>query len=359
MIEKIKYHLLKVFSCKQMRVGCLAVMTALTVAVVTFLSYSIYTVNIFDGENTYTIRTISNNVTTVLSGMGFKSNSYNIKKTSSSGRTTSVEIAYTFPVYITHNNQTVEKQVSTGTVAEILASCGYTVDEHDFVQPSADTVINDTTYIDYTDIGYVVGNYTENIPFAIETVYSNEAEKGVTTVERSGQNGLKEISYTEKLVNGVSVEKNITASTVVVEPVSARQVVGTKEVVKAIKTSADVQAVSWLTPSSTIELDENGNPLNYKSVMTVRATAYTYTGNNCATGVAPMPGYIAVNPKVIPYGTKLYIKSPSGNYIYGYAVAADTGGFVRRHPTGIDLFLTSESACQSFGVRNMEVYILE
>jgi len=359
MIEKIKYHLLKVFSCKQMRVSCLAVMTAVTVAVVTFLSYSIYTVNIFDGENTYTVRTLSNNVTSVLSGMGFKSNSYNIKNTSVAGRTTSVEIAYTFPVYITYNNQTVEKQAVRGTVAEILASCGYNVDEYDFVQPSADTVVTDTVYIDYTDIGYVSGNYTEDIPFGIETVYSDETEKGVTTTERAGKNGLREISYTEKLVNGVSVEKNITASTVVAQPVNAKQIVGTKEVVKTVKTSADVEAVSWLTPNSAIELDKNGNPVNYKSMMTVRATAYTYTGNNCATGVAPKPGYIAVNPRVIPYGTKLYIKSPNGNYIYGYAVAADTGGFIRRHPTGIDLFLTSESACQSFGVRNMEVYILE
>ena len=62
MIEKMKYHLLKAFSAKQMRVCCLAVMTAITLAVVTLLSYSIYTINIFDGEKTYTVRALSNNV---------------------------------------------------------------------------------------------------------------------------------------------------------------------------------------------------------------------------------------------------------------------------------------------------------
>lgn len=357
MIEKMKYHLLKVLSCKQMRVSCLAVMTALTVAVVTFLSYSIYTVNIFDGENTYTVRTLSNNVTTVLSGVTLKSNSYNIKNTSVAGRTTSVEIAYTFPVYVTCNNNTVELEITGGTVGDILKTAGYTVDSYDFVQPAVDTVVTDTVYIDYTDIGYINGSYTEAIPYKTETVYSSTTEKGVTTTQ-AGKEGLREVHFTEKLVNGVSVEKTVTTSTVINEPVNAKKIVGTKEVVKAVKTSADVKAVSWLSPSSAIELDANGNPVNYKSKMTVRATAYTYTGNNCATGVAPKPGYIAVNPNVIPYGTKLYIKSPNGNYIYGYAVAADTGGFIRRHPTGIDLFLTSESACQSFGVRNMEVYIL-
>ena len=164
MIEKIKYDVLKAFSCKQMRVSCLAVMTAATVAVVTFLSYSIYTVNIFDGENTYTVRSLSNNVTLALSGINLKSNSYNIKNTSFAGRTTSVEIAYTFPVYITCNNQTVEHEVTGGTVGEILAAAGYAVDEFDFVQPSVDTVVTDSLYIDYTDINYVSGSYTEAIP---------------------------------------------------------------------------------------------------------------------------------------------------------------------------------------------------
>ena len=93
--------------------------------------------------------------------------------------------------------------------------------------------------------------------------------------------------------------------------------------------------------------------------MTARATAYTYTGNNCSTGVAPQPGYIAVNPKVIPYGTKMYIKTADGSVIYGYAVAADTGGFVKNHPTGVDLFMSTRSACVNFGVRNVEIYILE
>ena len=93
--------------------------------------------------------------------------------------------------------------------------------------------------------------------------------------------------------------------------------------------------------------------------MTVKATAYTYTGNNCSTGVAPQPGYIAVNPKIIPYGTKMYIKSCDGKYTYGYAVAADTGGFVKRAPTNVDLFFSSLSACYQFGARNVEIYILE
>ncbi|MBE6750306.1 MAG: DUF348 domain-containing protein [Ruminococcaceae bacterium] len=357
MIEKIKYHLLKVLTSRQMRIGCIAVITALSVALATLISYSIYTVNIFDGEKLYTVRTLSRNVTSVLSGINFRSNNYNIKETTMKGNTASIKIAYTYPVYITCGENTVELTFEGGTVEDALKKAGFSVDGYDFVEPALNTVINDTVYIDYTNIDYVDGTYTEAIPYTTDVVYSNNYAKGTTTL-KVGTNGVMQVGYTEKFVNGVSVEKTVTDTEILTPAVNGQQIVGTKDVVKPVSSSASVKTISVLTPDFPIELDANGNPVNYKSKMTVRATAYTYTGNNCSTGVAPKPGYIAVNPKVIPYGTKMYIKSPDGRIIYGYAVAADTGGFIRKYPTGIDLFMSTETACRNFGVRNMEIYII-
>lgn len=359
MLEKIKYSLSETVSGKKMRIACLAVLTAVTIALVTLLGNSVYTVNVFDGEKNYTVRTLSRNALSVLSNLSLKSANYDITDTDVNGRTTSIKIAYTFPVYVTCANKTTEVVFCGGTVEDALFAAGYTVDEFDFVEPAADKEITSTVYIDYVDIEYVNGNYTESIPFKTETVYSDKTQKGVTTLVQKGSEGVRQVSYTEKIVNGESQGKTVTASTVVTEAVNAKKVVGTKEVIKSVKTSADVKSISVLSPKKEIELDAKGNPVKFKSKMTVRATAYTYTGHNCSTGVAPKPGYIAVNPKVIPYGTKLYIKSPDGRIIYGYAVAADTGGFIKKHPTGIDLFMATESACRSFGVRSMEVYILE
>ena len=356
MIEKIKYHLSALIKSKQMRVSAISFLTALTIAVVTLLNCSIHTIKIFDGEKTYTVRSFNNNVASVMSGLELKSQNYEILKTEVSDRLTQVEISYGFPVYITMGDQTFEIEFYGGTVADVLENTDITVDEFDFIEPSLDTQITETTYIDYTDIEYVDGSYQEKIPFKTETVYSNTLTKGTKKTTKQGSEGLKNVYYTEKFVNGVSVEKNVTNTEVVTEAVNAQVTVGKKEVVK---TSSDVKCVSTLSPAAPIELDANGNPVNYKSKMTVRATAYTYTGNKCATGVAPQPGYIAVNHKVIPYGTKMYIKTVDGKYIYGYAVATDTGGFIRKHPTGVDLFFTSNSACDTFGVRYAEIYILE
>ncbi|MBQ2419946.1 MAG: 3D domain-containing protein, partial [Clostridia bacterium] len=93
---------------------------------------------------------------------------------------------------------------------------------------------------------------------------------------------------------------------------------------------------------------------------TGKASAYTYgDGNKTATGKGVRPGYVAVNPKIIPYGTKLFIRTPDGKYMYGYASAEDTGGFIYwSNPRVVDLFFTSESACRTFGVRNIEIYVL-
>ncbi len=359
MIEKIKSCLVRLISSKQMRVGCVAVFAAITVAVVTLLGCSIYTVNVFDGENTYTVRTLNTNIMSVISGVGLKSQNYKIEDTSVNGKTTSVKISYTFPVYVTCGEETTEIEFTGGTVADAIEKAGYTVDEFDFIEPAADTEITETVYIDYSDVSYVDGAYTERIPFTTETVYSGEVEKGVEKTVIAGVEGLKEVKYTEKFVNGESVEKNVLNETVLTKATNAKKIVGTKVITKAVKTSADVKSVSVMSPEKPIELDANGNPVKFKSKMVVRATAYTYTGNKCSTGVAPKPGCIAVNPKVIPYGTKMYIKSPDGSVVYGYAVAADTGGFIRRHPTGVDLFMTTKSACRNFGVKNMEIYIIE
>lgn len=359
MIEKIKYHLSRVFLARQMRVSAISLLTALTIAVVTLLNCSIHTIKIFDGEKTYTVRSLNNNVASVMSGLNLKSNRYEILKKEVKDRLTNIEISYGYPVYITTGESTVEIEFFAGTVADALKLADITVDEFDFVEPALDTKITDTVYIDYSDVSYVNGSYQEKIPYETKTVYSDSLYKGVKKTTQKGSNGLKTIYYTEKFVNGVSVEKNITNTEIVTDAVNAVVTVGQKVKEVAVKTNSDVKCISTLSPSSPIQLDENGVPVGYKSKMTVRATAYTYTGKKCATGVAPQPGYIAVNPKVIPYGTKMYIKTADGKYIYGYAVAADTGGFIKKHPTGVDLFLSSESQCRQFGVRSVEIYILE
>ena len=84
--------------------------------------------------------------------------------------------------------------------------------------------------------------------------------------------------------------------------------------------------------------------------VTFEATAYTWTGYRTATGTWPSRGTVAVDPEVIPLGTRLWIEG------YGEAVALDTGGAIRGHI--IDLYMESEDECWAWGRRTVEVRII-
>lgn len=355
MLEKISYHVRFWLEAKLFRAVLIAVLCVTTAAAGIFLRHSVRTVCISDGESRYTVRSFSDNVMSVLNAANLKSNSYRIKTMNKKSLFTQVEIEYTFPVYLTIGSETVKLEATEGTVSEILAAAGIAVDEYDYIEPSADTVITETVYIDFADVDYISGSYTEEIPVSVETVYSADMPAGSVS-EEAGKTGVKQVNYTRRTVNGETVETMIDSITVLSDAVSTKRIIGTKT--NAVKTSSTVKAISTLSPSAAIELDENGIPVNYVGHKTVQATAYTYTGHNCSTGVAPQPGYIAVNPDVIPYGTRMYIVSSDGKYTYGYAVAADTGGFTKSKPSNVDLFFSSKSECTAFGRRNVEIYFL-
>lgn len=85
--------------------------------------------------------------------------------------------------------------------------------------------------------------------------------------------------------------------------------------------------------------------------MIFEATAYTWTGNRTATGTWPSRGTIAVDPTIIPLGTRLFVEG------YGEGIAEDTGGAIQGHI--IDLYMESEDECWAWGRRTVEVRIIE
>lgn len=125
-------------------------------------------------------------------------------------------------------------------------------------------------------------------------------------------------------------------------------------------TNYDFDPVSELKAPK-IYVDEQGQPLKYIKKYSGKCTAYyNPNGNLTATGRVFKPGHIAVNPKKIPYGTKMYVVSPKGGFVYGYSIAADTGGFANNGSgTLVDLAFWTKKECNNFGRRTMNVYILE
>lgn len=181
--------------------------------------------------------------------------------------------------------------------------------------------------------------------------YTNVLPKGKTQIKQAGQNGVKTLTYRDRIVDGQVVETELVGEAVTKKPVEKIVLKGTIVGTPMSKAPFD------------IELDSAGQPVKYKSMISGKATAYTSdrgdSGTICSTGMKAQVGVVAVNPKRIPYGSKLYITSPDGSYIYGYAIAGDTGGGVRKNALVADLFMDTYEECIQFGRRTMNVYILE
>lgn len=119
-----------------------------------------------------------------------------------------------------------------------------------------------------------------------------------------------------------------------------------------------IKQMSDIPVPDDILFDENGIPLNYKRVISGKSTTYTM-GTTTATGTRVHPGVIAVNPKIIPYGTKMYIVASDGSgYVYGYSSAEDTGGFIYwDNGPLVDMYVNSYSDSCYWGNKPVTIYI--
>ena len=120
---------------------------------------------------------------------------------------------------------------------------------------------------------------------------------------------------------------------------------------KIIKKGTKVKKQKSQKETKTVSKKSSNAKSNLGKKITVSATAYS--GDSItSTGTTPKFGTIAVDPSVIPYGTRVYIPALGGVY-----VAEDCGGAIKGNK--IDIFMASESACNSWGVRSIEIQILK
>lgn len=262
-----------------------------------------------------------------------------------------------FTVKIDNGGKKSKISMTSGTVADALKKAGITLGENDTVSPSLDTPLSGFSEIKINRVTYKLRTEKEKIEYTTTIKFDSSMAVNETKTVKKGSDGLKSVVYTDKYVNGKLQSSEVKSEVVIKAPVN--------RVVKAgeLKSSdlADYYgtgtAISELKVPSSIKFDKNGIPTEYKECISAKATAYTGDPIT-STGIVPKPGYIAVDPKEIPYGTELYIVSADGKYVYGYCIAADTGGFVQMGNTDVDLFMNNEQMCLDWGNRAIKIYVL-
>lgn len=245
-----------------------------------------------------------------------------------------------------------------GTVKDALQKAGITLGENDEVSPSLDSALYDNVNITVYRVEYTERTVNETIHFAKKTEKSSALYKGQSEILQAGANGEKTVTYRDKIVDGVRVSSEAISETVLTEAVPQITAVGTKQKAVAVASLRNGGTpISELTAPETLQIVD-GAPTQYSKIITGKAAAYTAApGSKTASGRAVKPGYIAVNPNQIPYGSKLWIVSTDG-IVYGYAIAADTGGFVKKGKFTVDLFMNTEAECRQWGSRDVIIYVL-
>lgn len=249
--------------------------------------------------------------------------------------------------------------VVTGkTVEKALQELKITLSKDDKVSPALTEKVQEGMQIAVTRVEFKEATETEEIPY--ETVYEDTGDlyEGETQVKSEGVSGEKEVVYRETYENGAFKEKAAVSETVIKEPVDEVVLRGTYVEETESEGGSSSESMDWSgegTGDNTF-VDYNGNVVSYSNVLSGSATAYCIPGGTTSIGLPVSVGIVAVNPDIIPYGTKLYIASD--DYVYGYAVAGDTGGALLSGEALVDVYYDTLEECYTFGRRDMNVYIL-
>ncbi|MBE6775250.1 MAG: DUF348 domain-containing protein [Ruminococcaceae bacterium] len=271
-----------------------------------------------------------------------------------------IEVTRAFSVKIKVDGKEKTVNITEGTVEDVIKQAGISLGQHDKISKKMTKELTKKTTVTINRIEYKTETKTVKTDFKTKVEYDDSMYEDQRKVKEKGVKGKSINEYKYKIVDGEIAETEVLSSKVVKEPVTQVIVRGTK-VRSTGFTGASVKSgkvISELKPPFEIPLNKNGRPVNYIKVITGKATAYC-TGTTCSTGAPAMPGRVAVDPREIPYGTKMYIVSSDGKWNYGYCTASDTGGFIYNSNTVVDLYMRGYSTCRSFGRRNVDIYILE
>lgn len=244
-------------------------------------------------------------------------------------------------------------------VGEALTENGIFLEENDYTIPSADNTLKNGDKISVIRVLHDTQVSEETIPYETIYKYDNSLYEGEKKTIQNGVNGIIKITNSIVCENGTEISRSETERVTAVEKQDEIILCGTKkkEVKPQPKQGSPTSTPTPKSKKSTQTKSSSDNNMNYKKVISMTATAYSAfkkdgSYGKTASGRTAGHGIVAVDPKVIPLGTKVYVEG------YGYAVAADTGGVIKGNK--IDLcFEKSNKEIMAYGRRTVKVYILE
>ncbi len=247
-----------------------------------------------------------------------------------------VNVTRAVPRFVQCDGKTSAVMTSLTQVRDILTLASITPGPDDLVTPEVDGDLSEPRIVKVVRVTY--GRETAEVPVEFRTESRNDSslETGLTKIYINGEQGLARIDFEVKYEDGEEVQRTEVGRDLIREPQNQVVLVGT------------VRQVS-----------RGGDNLRFSRAIDATISAYCacqiccgkYANGYTHTGLPAKKGVIAVDPSVIPLGTRVYVDG------YGYAVAADTGGAIKG--TRVDVCFDTHQEALAWGVKKARVFLLE
>lgn len=346
-------HIVKSFTKKHSTiVRLLAVVLAFACAV-PLLSQTVSAKNTYvitDGDQVTVHTTYETNPAIVLDEVGVELSDVDVFETADKDGVSEITVRRGMTVLV-YSGGNVMQIISYGeSVGEMFTRMGIPLTENSIVSVSLEDMIYDGMEILIQTTLTSTDSYTAVIPFETEYQETNLLDEGVEVILTAGVDGQKLCTAEVTYIDGEESSRELLTEEVISEPVTQIVAIGTGKVKGGSKMPIIGDGVI---------ITGSGDVLTYTHRDTFKATAYCRTdegGEWTSTGTRTRVGAIAVDPRVIPYGTRMFIITKDGSYIYGVATAEDCGGAIKGKR--LDLFYETDPECRRFGIRNCDVYFL-
>lgn len=371
------------------------------ISIVLLLSQTAFAQNTYvitDGERIVIHTSSATDPAEVLDEAGLALGSDDTYTTQGGDGVSEITVRRNLTILINNCGEELTLEASAGTVKALLEQLNIMPDENSTVSVAMDTTLYDGMEIIITRTIQSTETYTKAIPYETTYYEDDTLPMGTQVVISEGRNGemicTAEVTYR----NGVETNRIVTKQILNRQATPRIIAVGTADPLADIDFSQfdvfnnDETVAEEYIPEETAPEEEyepedetadevsepdeeeitypiigentittaSGEVLTYTHTMTVEATAYTKTDAGCddwtATGTLARYGAIAVDPSVIPYGTRMYIVSWDGSVVYGYATAEDCGGAI--NGARVDLYYDTYEECIQFGRRDCIIYFL-
>ena len=311
-----------------------------------------YVIN--DGDRVVTLTSFATDPAEILDRAGVPLEENDTYTTEAADGEATITVNRARQITLNYHGETAVVSSFGETVGQLLQRKGLELAEGDVLSHSLEEEVFDGMVLSVDRIVTCRETFSATVPHETEYRTDETLPLGTEKVLVRGQDGELLRTADVTYINGTENHRSLLSETMQRMPVTEIVHVGSGAVPEeAAVPDAPVIGDGYITLPG-------GEVLTYTHSDTVEATAYTHTDAGCdritATGTTVHWGTVAVDPSRIPYGTRMFIISNDGSYVYGIATAEDCGGDIKGDR--MDLYMPTYEQCREFGRRRCTLYFL-